>query len=149
MYFHPQPTEKSEGTPSFLLATELSQVKLQASSSRQSAVFRSAVVSDCNSTLAGRIHNCLSTWILVQASLRGRDKGPPTVLTTQACSTHESCTSTAWSGGRREQVCGRRAEAVNATSEHRKEHRAPGRSLDMLLIKVTAHLDARGNEMTE
>lgn len=103
---------KSEGTPSFLLATELSQVKLQASSSRQSAVFRSAVVSDCNSTLAGRIHNCLSTWILVQASLRGRDKGPPTaVLTTQACSTHESYASTAWSGRRREQVCGRSAEA--------------------------------------
>jgi hypothetical protein len=72
---------KTEGTPPFLLATELSQVKLQASSSRQSAVFRSAVVSDCNSTLAGRIHNCLSTWILVQASLRGRDKGPPTVVT--------------------------------------------------------------------
>jgi hypothetical protein len=66
---------------------------------------------------------------------------------------HESCAppgaSTTWSGGRREQVCGRRAEAVNTTSEHRKEHRAPGRSQDMLLMEATAHLDARGNMKTE
>jgi hypothetical protein len=34
-------------------------------------------------------------------------------------------------------------------SEQRKEHRAPGRRQNMLLLRVAAHLDARGNKITE